>query len=107
FDHYFGMLNPYRAANGYSVGDDGVTYSVDGIDDKLSTSNVDDEGQSFSLFKLKSTCIDDDSSAWLPSYGDVNLYDFSSTRTIDMNGFVHTAEGYAKFCANPASKCTG
>jgi len=27
FDHYFGMLNPYRAANGFSVGDDGVTYA--------------------------------------------------------------------------------
>jgi phospholipase C len=107
FDHYFGMLNPYRAANGYSVGDDGVTYSVDGIDDKLSTFNLDDEGQSFSLFKLKSTCIDDDSSAWLPSYGDVNLYDFTPSRNINMDGFVHTAEGYAKFCANPASKCTG
>jgi phospholipase C len=108
FDHYFGMLNPYRAANGFSVGDDGVTYNVDGIDDKLSAiSNLDDEGQSFSLFKLKSTCVDDESSAWMPSYGDVNRYDFSMTRSIDMDGFVHTAEGYAKFCAVPANGCTG
>jgi phospholipase C len=107
FDNYFGMLNPYRIANGYSVGDDGVTYSVDGIDDKLSTSNPDDAGQNFSLFKLKSTCIDDDSSAWLQSFGDVNRYDFKVSRSIDMNGFVHTAEGYANYCAIPASKCTG
>jgi phospholipase C len=107
FDHYFGMLNPYRAANGYSVGDDGVTYTVDGIDDKLSTFNLDDEGQSFSLFKLKSTCIDDDSSAWLPSYGDVNRYDFRLQRQILMDGFVHTAEGYANYCAIPANGCTG
>ena len=108
FDHYFGMLNPYRSANHYDVGDDGVTYRVDGIDDKLVTiSNLDDEGQSFSLFKLKSTCIDDDSSSWLPSYGSVNRYDFSITRAINMDGFVHTAEGYAKFCAIPASGCTG
>jgi phospholipase C len=108
FDHYFGMLNPYRSANGFSVGDDGVTYSVDGIDDKLNTiNNLDDEGQSFNLFKLKSTCIDDDSSSWLPSYGDVNRYDFSIDRPINMDGFVHTAEGYAKYCAIPANNCTG
>ena len=24
FDNYFGMLNPYREANGWNVGDDGV-----------------------------------------------------------------------------------
>jgi len=108
FDHYFGMLNPYRVANGYSVGDDGVTYNVDGIDDKLSTiNNLDDEGQSFNLFKLKSTCIDDDSSAWLPGYGDVNRYDFTIARAINMDGFVHTAEGYANYCAIPANNCTG
>jgi len=108
FDHYFGMLNPYRSANGYNVGDDGVTYTVDGIDDKLSTiNNLDDEGQSFNLFKLTSTCIDDNSSSWLPSYGAVNRYDFSSGRLINMDGFVHTAEGYANFCSIPANNCTG
>jgi phospholipase C len=108
FDHYFGMLNPYRVANGYNVGDDGVTYTVDGIDDKLTTiTNFDDEGQSFSPFKLSSTCIDDNSSSWLPSYGDVNRYDFSSSRLISMDGFVHTAEGYSKFCSIPANNCTG
>ena len=77
FDNYFGMLNPYRAANGYSVGDDGITYTVDGIDDKLTTiSNQDDEGTTYKLFKLASTCVDDESSDWLASYGDVNRYDF-------------------------------
>ena len=108
FDSYFGMLNPYRVANKWNIGDDGKTYNVDGIDDKLSAiSNMDDAGQSFSLFKLKSTCIDDDSSAWLQSFGDVNRFDFAANRPILMDGFVHTAEGYANFCANPASKCTG
>ena len=97
FDTYFGMLNPYRQANGWNVGDDGNTYNVDGIDDKLSSFvNDDDEGQPFSLFKFQSACIDDMSSAWLESYGDVNRYDFSTTRAISMDGFVHTAEGYAK-----------
>jgi phospholipase C len=104
FDSYFGMLNPYRQANNWTVGDDGKTYTVDGIDDKLTTiSNSDDEGQSFNLFKLSSTCVDDMSSAWLESYGDVNRYDFSVSRPILMDGFVHTAEGFAKAGAGDGS----
>src|SRR5579862_1194061 len=104
FDSYFGMLNPYRQANNWTVGDDGVTYTVDGIDDKLTKFiNDDDEGQSFSLFKLNSTCVDDMSSAWLESYGDVNRYDFSLDRPILMDGFVHTAEGFAKAGAGDGS----
>ena len=31
------MLNPYRKANGFNIGDDGKEYDVDGIDDKLTT----------------------------------------------------------------------
>jgi len=107
FDNYFGMLNPYRIANKLNVGADGDTYSVDGIDDKLATiSNEDDEGTSFPLFKLKSACIDDDSSDWLASYGSVNRYNFLTTRPILMDGFVHTAEGYDKSCALSLS-CSG
>jgi phospholipase C len=106
FDNYFGMLNPYRRANGWNVGDDGQTYTVDGIDDKLNTSNVDDEGTSIPLYKFKSTCIDDASSAWLESYGDVNRYNFLTTRPILMDGFVHIAEGFAKSCASSGT-CSG
>jgi len=99
FDSYFGMLNPYRKANNFEKGDDGKLYDVDGIDDKLTTSNVTDEGQQIGLFKFTSTCIDDDSSAWLQSYGDVNRFDFKVDRPILMDGFVHTAEDFAKFCS--------
>jgi phospholipase C len=107
FDNYFGMLNPYRASKGWSIGDDGKTYTVDGIDDKLAKiSNKDDEGDVYSLFKLKSTCIDDASSAWLASYGDVTEYNRLTTRPILMNGFVHNAEGYAKTCAKNGN-CSG
>lgn len=108
FDNYFGMLNPYRKANGWNIGDDGTDYEIDGIDDKLATiSNVNDEGTSYPLFKFTSSCIDDESSDWLASYGDVNRYDFLATRPILMDGFVHNAEGYAKSCAVPGAQCSG
>ena len=108
FDNYFGMLNPYRKAKGWNVGEDGVDYEVDGIDDKLATiSNQADEGDKFPLFKLKSTCVDDMSSDWLASFGDVNRYDFSSNRKFLMDGFVHNAEGYAKSCTAPGGVCSG
>ncbi len=109
FDNYFGMLNPYRKANGWNIGDDGKDYEVDGIDDRLSTiNNQDDEGASFSLFKFTSTCVDDMSSDWLASYGDVNRYDFLTTRPINMDGYVHDAEGYAKSCAaSGGGTCSG
>jgi phospholipase C len=107
FDHYFGMLNPYRRVNGWNMGDDGKDYEVDGVDDKLNTiSNQDDQGTSYPLFKLRSTCIDDESSAWLESYGDVNRWDFSTTRKIAMDGFVHIAQGFANNCLNTRT-CSG
>jgi phospholipase C len=108
FDNYFGMLNPYRAANGWNVGADGNTYTVDGIDDKLTTiSNTNDQGTTYYLFKFKSTCIDDESSDWLASFGDVNTYNFLTTRPILMDGFVHNAEGYANSCSQPGATCSG
>ena len=109
FDNYFGMLNPYRAANKMSVGDDGKTYAVDGIDDKLTRiSNINDEGLSIPLFKLKSACVQDMTSSWLESYGDVSRYDFSLNRSILGDGFVHTAENFAKNCqASNGLGCAG
>ncbi|HEY6490228.1 MAG: alkaline phosphatase family protein [Terracidiphilus sp.] len=110
FDNYFGMLNPYRQSNGWDVGDDGATYQVDGIDDKLSTiNNEDDQGTAFPLFKFTSTCVDDLSSDWLASFGDVNRYDFLADRPINMDGFVHNAEGYASSCSQPGAggSCAG
>lgn len=107
FDNYFGMLNPYRESNGWNISEDGKTYTVDGIDDKLGKiSNEDDEKTSYSLFKFTTTCIDDETSAWLASYGQVNRYDFLASRPILMDGFVHNAEGYAKSCA-ASGGCSG
>ena len=66
------------------------------VDLTKTISNEDDQGTSYSLFKFASTCVDDMSSDWISSYGDVNRYDFLTTRPINMDGFVHTAEGYDK-----------
>jgi phospholipase C len=115
FDNYFGMLNPYRISNQMNVGDDGVTYAVDGIDDKVgSISNSTDadpntnQTTSYSPFKFTSTCVDDETSSWLESYGQVSRYDFSEARPINMDGFVHTAENYANDCINaPSNTCAG
>jgi phospholipase C len=97
FDNYFGMLNPYRKSQGFEIGDDGKQYDVDGIEDKLNKfPNPDDEGDTFNLFKLTSSCVDDMTSAWLESFGDVNRFDFSPSRSIQMNGFVHIAENFAR-----------
>jgi phospholipase C len=113
FDTYFGMLDPYRDAKGWNTYD-GTLYEADGLTTPdgsgsstvLPFSNEDNEKTSFPLFKFTSTCIDDMSSAWLESYGDVNRYDFSTTRSINMDGFVHNAEGFAKSC-NLSGKCSG
>lgn len=97
FDSYFGMLNPYRQANGFTTSTDGRVYSVDGVDDKLQAIfNLDDEGGSHYLFNTTSSCQDDMTSAWLESFGQVNRWDFGATRKILMDGFVHVAENFAK-----------
>jgi phospholipase C len=106
FDNYFGMLNNYRRTNSMNTGDDGHVYNVDGIDDKLNTSNKDKEGIPHPLFKFKSSCIDDASSAWLESYGDVSTYNFLTTRPAAMDGFVHNAEGFNNSCA-ASGTCSG
>jgi phospholipase C len=107
FDDYFGMLNPYRSSNGWNTGSDGTEYDVDGIDDKTTTiTNDTDQGVVYHPYKFRTTCVDDMSSAWLESYGDVSRWDFTTTRPISMDGFVHDAEGYANNC-NANGGCSG
>ena len=109
FDNYLGQLNPYKQANGYATGADGKTYLVDGTDDKLSTtSNESDQGTFYSLFKFTSTCIQDMTSSWLESYGDISRYNFSTTRPVNIDGFVHTSENYSINCnSSGGTACAG
>lgn len=107
FDNYFGLLNPYRHGNGWDIGDDGNTYTVDGIDDKLNTLyNQDDQGDTYYPYKFRTTCIDDDSTGWKESYQDIARYNHTVTRPIAMNGFVHVAEGYSSGCLKSGT-CSG
>jgi len=111
FDNYFGMLNPYKEANGWDKGADGNQYLVDGITDNNNNlrpfSNSTDSGTVYPLFKFTSTCIDDDTSSWLESYGDVSEWDFTTSRPIEMDGFVHVAAAYATNCNDGTGQCAG
>jgi phospholipase C len=122
FDNYFGMLNPYRSSKGWDMGSDGKTYTVDGINDKWNSSflagpgagvtrrisNNDQHGNAHTLYKFKSTCVDDMSSAWTESYGDASLGDYVTSRTIRMNGFASNADGFANSkCPGGVGPCTG
>jgi len=92
------MLNPYRQANSFNIGDDGVAYNVDGIDDKLTTFTNQYNGKTYTPFKLTTSCVDDMSSDWPASYEDVSNSE-SITRKISMKYFVQEAAGYASGCA--------
>jgi phospholipase C len=122
FDNYFGMLNNYRENNHYDTGADGTVYTVDGIDDKWNTSylagpgagktrtisNNDQKGNPHKLYKFKSTCVDDMSSAWTESFADASLSDYVVGRTIKMNGYTSNADGFANSkCPGGVGPCTG
>jgi phospholipase C len=79
------------------VGDDGVTYNVDGIDDKLTTFTNQYNGRTLLPFKVTTACVDDMSSDWPASFLDVSNSE-SITRKITMKNFVQEAAGYAIGC---------
>src|SRR5947209_6158566 len=86
FDTYFGHLNVYRQSQGLAADVDGMPANA---------SNPADDGTMVATFKLNTLCIENLSPAWLESHGDYNRYD--PTGPALMDGFVHTAQGLAKF----------
>jgi phospholipase C len=124
FDDYFGMLNPYRQKNGWTISPDGI--DVDGIEDKVDgksysavrgstvISNTDKTGGAHTLYPLKSTCLDDMSSAWSESFGDASLGYYLVDRSgpgynrIKMNGYASNGDGFANSkCPGGVGPCTG
>lgn len=82
FDHYFGKLNDYRAANGLPQDVDGLPVNASNPSfDGLSTVNA---------FHMISQCIENTSPSWNESHRDWNRFDQTSpTPTLD--GYVYTA----------------
>jgi phospholipase C len=71
-------------------------------------SNNDKQHAAHTLYKFKSTCIDDASSAWTESFGDVSLGNALTTRPINMNGYVSNGDGFANGkCPGGVGPCTG
>ncbi len=85
------MLSPVQSTGQYGTPPVTCTpgQSVPGLD-----------GSAIKLFTLATACIDDLTSDWVGSYGDVSPYNFAPSRTNPnnpiMNGFVHIAYNYAK-----------
>ena len=89
FDHYFGQLGAYRAANGYGAASD-----VDGL--RVNASNPDLAGTSqLASYHLETTCVEELSPGWLESHVDWNKDDPGSSTAL-MNGYVVNAAKYAQ-----------
>ena len=118
--------NQSTSGQAWNIGDDGIEYDVDGIAGTSGVvanfSNKTDivtcpaagqygtppitctpgspvpglDGSSIPLFKFATSCVDDMTSDWLGSYGDVSRYNFTTQRKINMDGFVHIAYNYAQ-----------
>ncbi|HLH05907.1 MAG TPA: alkaline phosphatase family protein [Terriglobales bacterium] len=89
FDHYFGQLGAYRAANGF-----GAATDVDGL--PANTSNPGYTGGSINSFHLTTTCLEELSGDWFESHADMNYENPGSTTAL-MDGFARIAGGYAQF----------
>ena len=87
FDHYFGQLGAYRAANGLGAASD-----IDGL--PPGAWNAADNGTIIHSFHLGTTCVEELSDDWFESHVDMNE-NHAGSSTVLMDGFVHIAGGYA------------
>src|SRR5215467_16023294 len=88
FDSYFGKLNDYRAS----------TFNLTRDADDLESifTNPADDGSTVSNFHLTTNCIYDDTAAWKETWGNMNRFDAPNGPLL-LDGFVHTAGGFAAF----------
>ncbi len=92
FDHYFGMLNKYRVANG-------LTADVDGLDKVTPQppSNPSyDNTSNITSFKMTTVCTQNVSPSWNESHVQRNRFTPDISNPALMNGFVFTAGGYSR-----------
>ena len=82
FDHYFGHLADYWAANGYSP------EQFDG--EPAEASNPGTDGNPVAAFHLNTTCVENPSPSWNESHADWNHEDPTSSTPL-LDGFVRTA----------------
>ena len=82
FDHYFGQLNTYRQANGYSTDVDGTPANASEL--------AFDHSTSFTPFHMISMCTEDLSSYWNESHNDWNHF-APTTSTPLMDGYANSA----------------
>ena len=95
FDHYFGKLGDYRVAQGLPREIDGLsTFSASS--NLAANSNKNEQGNPISSYKLQTQCIEGLSAAWNESHWHFNLFNPTSNVPV-MDGFVATAQGYARF----------
>ncbi len=87
FDHYFGQLGQYRAANNFGAASD-----IDGL--PATAWNAADDGTILHSFHLSTTCLDELSDDWMESHVDMNE-NHPGSSTILLDGFAHIAGGYA------------
>jgi phospholipase C len=86
FDHYFGHLNQYRAAQGLPTDVDGTPANA---------ANPADDGSSITAFHLQTSCIENTSAAWATSHINFNRFSLSSN-TPTLDGFVVEGAAAAK-----------
>lgn len=87
FDHYFGKLGEYRAANGV-----GSATDIDGLPATASNPTLD--GMYVHSFHLETTCVEELSPDWLESHVDMNK-DHPGSSSTPMDGFVTISAKYA------------
>jgi phospholipase C len=91
FDHYFGQLNTYRAANGLPQDVDTWTSGTDKTPTNVSTVGFDPATSGFGppihAFHMQSQCSENLSPSWNESHVDFNLHNQRSTTSFAMDGF--------------------
>jgi phospholipase C len=93
FDHYFGQLGAYKAANGLGAASD-----VDGLPPNSTNLTDPYNGTRIPIasYHLRTACTENSDPDWLESHGDFNL-DSPGSDVFKGDGYVHNGQGQAKY----------